>query len=526
MSGMRTLYIISIVCLLLTGCTSTPATRVPTTASLSPTPTEDQATAHPFATLRAEWTMLAQTPTRTPRPSATPTVTPTPYPTASISDVPLSPEGPWLVFTASTEQGGPHGLWAINSDGTGLKRLVDTPVLAFDPQPVESLEDSVIIAYVTQSDPDAPDLTLKTITLPSGKIETISALLDEAETNEILDVYIVSVAVRWGGLAWSPEGDKLAFASALNGESVDVYTYDVHSKTITRLTNSPEQEYRLTWSPDGRYVIHEGFPYIQMGGPLSTSLWAAHADGRGAVPLLTWNESEDFPKYSWLSPTEMLITSRCFGECNSEVLIANIETGGVQHIFRERVDNAAYAQGQDAWLLASFSSKNEPLLVLIKNGKRVEIPSPVFFRIAWSESQGVFVGETYSGERVTISLQGEIRRDPIPARLDAADLFYISASPDRAMRAWSFFGHQNEASELWVGEPAGEPRQILSDDELIIRNVTWSPDSRRLLIITYRGLLMAERPQFEPVRAIDGLYIGSYFGEAGEWIPQVSQGEE
>jgi hypothetical protein len=51
--------------------------------------------------------------------------------------------------------------------------------------------------------------------------------------------------------AWSPEGDRLAFAGQANDGQSDLYVLDVTTDSVTRLTNDRYTDADPTWSPDG-----------------------------------------------------------------------------------------------------------------------------------------------------------------------------------------------------------------------------------------------------------------------------------
>jgi TolB protein len=52
-------------------------------------------------------------------------------------------------------------------------------------------------------------------------------------------------------LAISPDGTRLAYASALMDNNWEIYVMNLATKAITRLTNSVGTDARPTWSPDG-----------------------------------------------------------------------------------------------------------------------------------------------------------------------------------------------------------------------------------------------------------------------------------
>lgn len=53
--------------------------------------------------------------------------------------------------------------------------------------------------------------------------------------------------------AWSPDGHTLAFAGMVEGES-DIYTYDLRSGEVRRLTDGPDSEIMPAWSADGSEI--------------------------------------------------------------------------------------------------------------------------------------------------------------------------------------------------------------------------------------------------------------------------------
>lgn len=55
--------------------------------------------------------------------------------------------------------------------------------------------------------------------------------------------------------AWSPQGDKLVYASDRDG-SLDLWTVDLASGRKERLTDAPGAEMRPSWSPDGSRIVY------------------------------------------------------------------------------------------------------------------------------------------------------------------------------------------------------------------------------------------------------------------------------
>jgi eukaryotic-like serine/threonine-protein kinase len=80
-----------------------------------------------------------------------------------------------------------------------------------------------------------------------------------------------------GQPAYSPDGRRLA-AAMNDGDSTNVWTYDLDRGTRTRLTFSATNEVLPAWSPDGQWIVH-----VRLDGP---SLVLRRSDGTGQEEVL------------------------------------------------------------------------------------------------------------------------------------------------------------------------------------------------------------------------------------------------
>ncbi|HEY6482012.1 MAG TPA: Tol-Pal system beta propeller repeat protein TolB [Steroidobacteraceae bacterium] len=67
-----------------------------------------------------------------------------------------------------------------------------------------------------------------------------------------------------GAPAWSPDGRKLALTLGGSGGNPDLYTLDLSSQTLTRVTDDPAIDTEAVWAPDGKSLY---FTSDRAGGP-------------------------------------------------------------------------------------------------------------------------------------------------------------------------------------------------------------------------------------------------------------------
>ena len=79
---------------------------------------------------------------------------------------------------------------------------------------------------------------------------------------------------------WSPDGHTLAFASGSDGPSSDVFTYNVDTGDVTRITSGPSEVYRIIWSPDGKWILNSGIYWVGEG--MCGTWYLSAADGFGS----------------------------------------------------------------------------------------------------------------------------------------------------------------------------------------------------------------------------------------------------
>jgi hypothetical protein len=107
-----------------------------------------------------------------------------------------------------------------------------------------------------------------------------------------------SIAVgRWvGGLAWSPDGARLAYVLVNEEAAVQLWVWD--AATGAHLLLFEERQSTLgapAWSPDGERLAFAVYP---SGSATGGDIWLVHADGTQAEPVARTPGSEDAPRWS------------------------------------------------------------------------------------------------------------------------------------------------------------------------------------------------------------------------------------
>ena len=170
-----------------------------------------------------------------------------------------------LVYSPSNEV-----LFAVPFD-VRRSRVTGQPIRLADPVPVvgnglgrASLSRSGSLLYASGS--ALSDLVLDDL---QGKVETI-----------------FGAPKAYSFPRFSPDGKRIA-VSIGSASSIDVWIYDIASKTPTRLTNQGARNDRAEWTPDGKRVLYSSVDRGDL-----TALWIQNADLSGQPELLQGRKGE------------------------------------------------------------------------------------------------------------------------------------------------------------------------------------------------------------------------------------------
>jgi hypothetical protein len=307
---------------------------------------------------------LNDTPAPTPTgPGDTPAPTYTPSVTGSIPHPPLAASGPYLAYL--NQAGDQIEVVLLDADGTGQKRIPYPPDAASE-NAWHSLSnvlspDGKYLAYYSGSagecfgngTPNSANLTLNLMSLADGKTQLITKLLSQDFPNnfakaaqelnqpdvnaEMLRNAFVCAIMQ--SVAWSPDGQSLAFAGQMDGLSSDLYLYDTVSNAIKRLSSGPEEVQWITWSPDGKWIL-DGSSY-SVGEGMQYNIYVTSVDGatikqlsRGTPQVVTSND--------WLDDHRYFDTNGANGPGTYDLKLVDVNTGKTAEIWNGSYTSFAY----------------------------------------------------------------------------------------------------------------------------------------------------------------------------------------
>lgn len=168
----------------------------------------------------------------------------------------FSPPEAWEVAFVTDRDGNPE-IYAVNADGSGLRRLTDNEVL--DGSPAWS-PDGSLLAFHSQID---------------GGLDIYVMQPDGTGVTRLTDHPAADYQP-----AWSPDGTRIAFVSDRDGNA-DIWVINADGSNPQRITADPAQDQHPAWSPNGKQIAFVS----NRGG--TAELFLINADGSGQAQQIS-----------------------------------------------------------------------------------------------------------------------------------------------------------------------------------------------------------------------------------------------
>jgi len=461
-----------------------------------------------------------------------------PFPTEDLKPPPGPRRTPATDSTLSTSSpefalysAGYFGLWTIDASLHPSQFGPSMYVMGAN-DPIEQLSRPVpgllspsgrFLATYTASNKDQWCLTLKLVVLDteSGEIVlsiplTPDSLATSVPFPNVQECYSLEEQFQylWAihppqSMAWSPKGDRLAFVSAREGPSADIYVADVNDGTSARITTGPTQATAPIWSPDGAFVLNSSIVELrgmnELGGPFPVwgPVFATEVGTAASKPVYNPSQSRNLPQsfIAWTSPIEYLADSQDSPCGYTDLRSVNVISGINRIISTHSYENRAFAPEIDAVLISvpeedptsgycRYSQEPGLYLVNLTTGQTDFISqessdSAWWGSVEWLPSIHRFVVSSPHGV-ITVATDGTVV--PVGPR-EASDLFV--APSGTALAITPIY-----SPRLLIFTPEGEQ---LASTNLGAYAVSWSSSGRSLAFFADDTLYIGRAPYFSPV---------------------------
>jgi tricorn protease len=288
------------------------------------------------------------------------------------------------------------------------------------------------------------------------------------------------------GVAWSPDSKKIIFTSDRGGQE-DLYLLEpddpesrelihAHKFKVKQLTNTPEAEIGVSFSPDGQRVA-----FLRAG-----KLWTMKPDGTDQKIIVDTVEVFD---YDWSPDSKWLAFARMDGSFASELYVIPANGGKAKNITRYATYNAG----------VTWSGRHN-MPITSSNGNKLGFISQR------RDSFGMYVLSLQKPATTGAPDSRDIDWDDIHLRVDrAAPIPAEEGAISLDGNKVAFRSTGSSGDDLWVASSNGGQLHRLTMGNMRPEQIQWSqrvPDliyfrDRQGLIRTARaGMAAPERPLF------------------------------
>jgi len=237
-----------------------------------------------------------------------------------------------IAFSSMVDTG--SSIYTINSDGTNLKKITNSPPTTEDGHPAWS-KDNWQIAFETSRDAEKSE---------NENITHQVYVMEYDGSNQR------SLTKLDGGVspAWSPDGKHIVFSSTREGNS-DIYIMDTDGSNVKRLTNEVGYCDYPAWSPDGSKIV-----FAAMIGE-NWDIYTINVDGSSLKKLTDNIKSDLYPAWS---PDGKTILFNSIRDGDWEIYSMNPDGSNQTNITKNRADDEHPAWSPDGKKIAFISDRD------------------------------------------------------------------------------------------------------------------------------------------------------------------------
>jgi len=409
----------------------------------------------------------------------------------------LSVNGPWLVFMTGNGTNLAQ-IWAANQDGSNPIVLASNAFVVGTRKWSNNLKPAVspngsYLAYI-EVEESPLRAYLRIVHLPSTENRRVVMLYDESTlgiSEDILDVILYQET----SLAWSPDGQTLAFIGALEGGKAELFLHSPSEQSITQVSRTAFQMYMPVWSQDGQSILVTATSEFHQGEGFSTyfftpdGLWNYNLKQATLEPIdWPFGSEPEFIQYTaWFGST-----FRFFGTgspCDTlNGCWLDVRTGDKGNFpFPIIVYDISPQTG--SMVATSFnttlpSDEAGTYLFTPEDPGGTRLFSDELENIQWLERSGVFTARSVTVpdlKLLHISHLGEVVKT---TEWEApGEYMELASSPDGSRAAWYRYVAEPFETGLWLGlETNGrvELRPVYSGQ---VHDAVWTPSGESLFFV-------------------------------------------
>ena len=397
-------------------------------------------------------------PATEPPPILPATEAPPAAPTASQAG--LSGAAPWMIIGTS------QGIWAANTDGSGMSQLLKGGLWQSDFSRSIQPKGNLVVVITSETD-QYHHLALNLLSFPDGSMQKITDL-SNAQTEPAVDAMpgtdameAMRAIAEHTSYCWSPDGGRLAFISAQDGPSADVYIYDLNSKSIKRVSNDPAQDYAPSWSSDGNHLLYlSALGFGTGAGYVMDGVW--QADGAGSnVNLLYKSKSGGEDILGWRDANTAILATWNISYGPGNLRLYNVTTKQVTPI----QDGTAHGAVADIGNIfpsidpgALLFGTGEGLSLLASNQTSpAKLSGSAVDSVTWDRESSIFFVRFQDGSLATYSADGS-QVEKAPAALSSGGYPTINVSMYGAIWGWTVNGGDTQGA--WISGPGLDIPQL------------------------------------------------------------------